>query len=128
MNIFPKDMQYFITELFFENNQEIIKLYTDYSPEKIFQEKIEINKFLFRNAASCGNIRLMIFLLDNKFPWNSNTFECAAIHGNLENMQWLLEKGCPWSYNTFVGAALHGDLENMKWLFYNECPWSSWVF
>jgi hypothetical protein len=45
MNIFPKDIQYFIVELFFENEKEIIPLYTDlkykndklckyYSPEK----------------------------------------------------------------------------------------------
>ena len=53
MNIFPTDIQYFITKKYFENKKEIIKLYTDpdysnkelfkhyYYPEKILQERIE---------------------------------------------------------------------------------------
>jgi hypothetical protein len=57
MNIFPKDLQYFITELFFENKQEIIPLYMDlnysnkdlrgyYPPDKIKKENINIGYYM----------------------------------------------------------------------------------
>jgi hypothetical protein len=139
MDNFPKDLQYFIVELFFENKQEIILLYTDsnfsnpklcgyYPLEKIIQEKIEIEKYLFGESSRCGNIRLMIFLYENGCPWDSFTFTWAAEHGNLENMQWLLEKECPWSCDTFIYAAKHGSLENMQWLFEKGCPWDNWTF
>jgi hypothetical protein len=64
MNIFPTNLQYFITKRHFENKKEIILLYTDpnYSNEKLrgyyYPEKIKIN-FLIGDATKCGNIRLM---------------------------------------------------------------------
>jgi hypothetical protein len=50
MNIFPRDLQYFIVQLYFQNKKEIIKLYTVsnfsnpelrgyYPPEKIKKGK-----------------------------------------------------------------------------------------
>ena len=118
MNIFPKDVQYLI----FDKN-EIILLYTYseytnknlfryYYLEKIIQEKIELNNFLFDIIAKCGNIRLMKWLFGNGCCWSSYTFVCAAFHGNLDNMKWLLENECPWGSITF----LDGNLETKKWL------------
>jgi hypothetical protein len=157
MNIFPKDLQYFITELFFENKKEIILLYTDskysnrdlrgyYRPKKIIQE-FKSTIILFNEAAECGNIRLMKFLYENKCPWNSNifsgvakhgnlenmqwdtwTFYYAARHGNLENMQWILDNGCPWDAWTFSHATYNGNLEILKWLFEKRAPWESATF
>jgi hypothetical protein len=112
MNIFPKDLQYFIVQLYFENKKEIILFYTDsnysdedlcgyYPPEKVIQEKIKIDEYLFKDAAECGNIRLMIFLYEKKCPWDSFTFRMAANHDNLENLKWLLDNGCPWDRWTF---------------------------
>jgi hypothetical protein len=57
MKIFPKDLQYFIY-IHFENNKDILKLYTFsnysnenlieyYYPEKILQEKTQLNEYLF---------------------------------------------------------------------------------
>jgi hypothetical protein len=142
MNIFPTDIQYFITKKHFENNKEIILLYTDpnysnkellgyYYPKKIIKEKlkdkVQVYKYLFDYAAKCGNIILMIFLKENRCPWDSGTFARAAEHGNLEIMKWLLENGCPWNESTFSYAAEHGNLDNMKWLKEKRCPWDRWT-
>jgi hypothetical protein len=140
MNIFPTNLQYFITNKHFENNKNIIKLYTDpnytnkkliryYDPKKIIKEKIKIDtKFLIDDATECGNIRLIKWLKENGCPWRDTTFEYAAYYGNLDNMKWLLENGCPWNFWTFEAAAEHGNLENMKWLFKKGCPWSKATF
>ena len=113
MNIFPLDIQYLIAEFISNKNEKIIKkeiilLYTYpeyshtdfkgfYSPEKIEQEKIELDVYLLNISAYFGNIRVMIFLFEKGCPWNFWTFEKAAEHGNLENMKWLRENGCPGS-------------------------------
>jgi hypothetical protein len=79
MNIFPTDIQYFLIK-HFENKKEILKLYTDlnysneklrgyFYPEKIIQEKIKLQYYLFNDSIRCGNIRLMIFLFENGCPW-----------------------------------------------------------
>jgi hypothetical protein len=114
MNIFPTDIQYFLLK-YFKNKKEIIKLYMDpdykneeligyYYPEKIIQEKIKLTKYLFKDVAKYGNIRLMKWLFDNKCPWSGWTFRNAAGHGNLDNMKWLKENGCHWNQNTFTWA------------------------
>jgi hypothetical protein len=70
MNIFPTNIQYFITKKHFQNKKEIILIYTDpdflnpeligyYYPEKIIQIKYKYEYYLINNAAKCGNIRLM---------------------------------------------------------------------
>jgi hypothetical protein len=133
MNIFPTNLQYFITKKHFENKKEIILLYTDpnysneklcgyYYPEKIIKEKIKIN-FLFDGAIKCGNIRLMKCIKKKKIYLGYHTFRNAAKYGNLENMKWLKVNGCPWGDWTFTWASKHGNLENMKWLLENGCPW-----
>jgi hypothetical protein len=37
----------------------------------------------------------VIWLHDNRFPWNKYTFEAAARHGNHDIMNWLRDNGCP---------------------------------
>jgi hypothetical protein len=136
MNIFPTNIQYFITKKHFENKKEIILLYTDpnYTNEELiryyYPEKIQgiLNNEIFNEAAKHGNIRLMKWLKANECPWDSETFEYAVIHGNLENMKWLKANGCPWDSSTFTYAADHGNLENMKWLKENGCPWNAITF
>jgi hypothetical protein len=130
MNIFPTNIQYFLLK-HFENNKEILKLYTDpnykneelngyYYPGKTFSEYFEGS--CFYNAAESGNIRLMKRLLENGCSLKCGTFGCALRDGNLDNMKWLKANGCPWDSWTFFWAEQHGNLENMKWLKENGCP------
>jgi hypothetical protein len=139
MNIFPTNIQYFITKKHFKNKKNIFLLYTDpnytneellgcYYPEKINQEKIKLTSYLFNVATLYGNIKLMKWLKENRCPWNYCTFSFATQHGNLENMKWLLDIKCSLDSSIFYYAAGHGNLENMKWLKANGCPWDNWTF
>jgi hypothetical protein len=91
MNIFPKDLQYFIY-IHFENNKEILKLYTypNYSNKNLidyyYPEKIELNIFLFQNAARCID-------------------------------EWLKEKGCLW---TLFIKFVYLHLFHYKSIFHNQ--------
>jgi hypothetical protein len=100
MNIFPTNLQYFIKKRHFENNKEIVLLYTDpnfsnvnligyYYPEKIIQKNIELNNYLFDEVVKCGNIRIMKWIIKNERLFSCYTFKDAAFYGNLENIEWL---------------------------------------
>ena len=53
----------------------------------------------------------MMWLLENKFPFNEDVFEVVARHGNLGIMKWLLENNFPHLEMTFSRAAENENLE-----------------
>jgi hypothetical protein len=90
MNIFPTNLQYFITKKHFENNKEIIKLYTDpkYSNKQLrgYYYPKKLNNFRYR----------MKWFFENECPCDSETFASVAECGNIRLMKWLRSIGCPW--------------------------------
>ena len=102
MNIFPLDIQYLISEFILNKNKkinkkEIILLYTYpgyshkelkeyYYQEKILQEKIEFEYYLFRNTVRCGNIRLMKFFFKSECPWKPDTFLDEIFNISFQNL------------------------------------------
>jgi hypothetical protein len=104
------------------------------------------------NAANTGQINLIEFLLEKKFPFSprltnkvSNlnglkwlhknkfplvleTFNNCAQNGDIAACMWLNAHGCPWDATTTARAAVSGNLEVVKFLHKSGCPWDSRVY
>jgi len=69
----------------------------------------------------CGNLRMLKWLRERGFPWDTTT--SAGAVDNLFVLKWLKEKGCPWDETTCTAAALAGNLPALKWAREQGCAW-----
>ena len=76
------------------------------------------------SAAANGHLHILLWLRENRSPWDENTFICAAQNGQLHVLQWLREIGCPWNKKTISILATNGHLQVLQWARENGCPWN----
>ena len=74
-------------------------------------------------AALGGQLEVLMWLIDNGYPWDERTCAHAAYGGHLEVLKYAHEKGCPWDADTCQEAARGGHLEVLKYAHENGCPW-----
>ena len=76
-------------------------------------------------TARSGNARMLEWLRNHGFPWNSRTIAIAAWEGHLSLVKWAIGNGCPFDESACANAAIQGHLDVLKWLRANGCPWNS---
>ena len=77
------------------------------------------------NAALVGNLRLLKWLVDNKFMYDRTkenwVCEKAALNGHLEVLKWAIENRFWWNSHTVRNASKNGHLECLKYAIENDC-------
>ena len=76
-------------------------------------------------TARSGNTRMLEWLRNHGFPWNSLTIANAAWAGHLFLLKWARDNGCPFDESACANAALRGHVHVLKWLRKKGCPWNS---
>jgi len=86
--------------------------------------KKEIKKEIFNSVARGGDLNLVKFCHNNKYPWNEWTCSAAAKNGHLDCLIYLHDNNCSWGERTCQSAAYNGHLDCLKYLHENNCPWN----
>jgi hypothetical protein len=68
-------------------------------------------------AAQSGNLKILKFLKEKNFRWNSKTSEMAAENGNLELFQWIINNNCPLGPLITHLACKKGHLHILQWFY-----------
>jgi hypothetical protein len=107
----------------------------------------------YRNAAKCGHVHVLEWLLENHCPrsgecvsevgaffghsnvvqwawtnrlkWSAETCMEAAVSGHFKILEWARAHLCPWDERTCSEAAFGGHLEILQWARAHYCPWDS---
>lgn len=53
-----------------------------------------------RQAASSGNLHVLMWLRDHACPWDDSVLVAAAHRGHLDVLSWAVEHACPWTPGT----------------------------
>ncbi len=88
----------------------------------LYERKFPFNEQVFASCAEKGHLEIMKWLKDNEFPYDEDVFASAAFSGSKECLEWLFENGFPYDADTFKYAVLNGNRENMEWLLKREFP------
>lgn len=111
-------------------------------------KKFKFNHVTISNAARCGNLEMLKFLLEHNCDWNElitieassnghrhivewcienkkckmDEYACAeaAENNQLEMLIYLREQGCPWDEKTYISARKHPLI--FKYVLENNCP------
>jgi hypothetical protein len=80
---------------------------------------------VYHSAAEGGQLKIIQWLRENDYPWDSHVGQYAARGGHLETFVWLHEHGFPLDKDsikaTIHSAIAYGHLEILKWLKTQEC-------
>jgi hypothetical protein len=68
-------------------------------------------ELLCEAAARSGNLKDLMALRENGFPWDANTCKFAVSYRHLDVLQWAHANGCPWNEFTCAFAAYGRQLE-----------------
>jgi hypothetical protein len=113
-------------------NLKLIKLYYNYRPHNVIDNESAYIFALKSNKINCNTkLKIIKWLRQQGFKWNSLVFSIAAALGYLKIMKWLrfgsrrwlfFSDSCPWSEQTFLNAVSYGNSKNINWLIKNGCP------
>ena len=82
------------------------------------QQVLDIQEWLYDNAAALGSITLLKWAQKNGCVMRAHACQAAASNGHLHALRWLRENGCPWDEDVCSYAA-RGSFETLQWL-WNE--------
>ena len=96
------------------------------------QQVLDIQEWLYINAAALGSITLLKWARKNDCVMRAYACHMAARNGHLHALQWLRENGCPWDHQTIEAAAKHrSNPKHLGCLWYaveNKCPgWKAYT-
>ena len=74
-------------------------------------------------AAANGHFDILMWLRENRCPWDSQTCEYAAYNGHFSILKWAYEKCCPLTTQCCSNTAQYGYVEILKWLREQGCEW-----
>jgi len=100
----------------------------------LLKEGYKLDHLSFQYAASCDNIRVLIYIYnlcshDLSMPWfDEETCQAAADSGNLRNLKWLRKKNCPWDMRTTMSAIENEHYDVLKWAIENNCEVEQTLF
>lgn len=77
------------------------------------------NTLLCKYAAEMGHIEILKYLHTNEWPWDVYTCASAARYGNISVLQWLIDNGCPVGSPVYIEATKGGKLDILKWFVAN---------
>lgn len=89
---------------------------------------IKRENLIWEFAVKGGQIEVLKFLRERKYPWTNNSCSLAAVCNGIETLKWLRENGCPWgTFNCKIVRILcQNDRydELLKWINSSEggCP------
>lgn len=96
-----------------KGNLDMVKWLFERSPDKYTSNQRDVDE-----AASCGHLEVLQFLLDKQIArCTSSTMDAAAAHNQLEVVKWLhfnRSEGC--TFDAMDEAAENGHLEMVAWL------------
>jgi hypothetical protein len=72
---------------------------------------------LCAKAAESGNVAVLRWLREYKYPWDKTVYDTAAHFGHTTLLQWAWKHKCPFDSNVLLHAAKGGRLEIVKWAF-----------
>lgn len=79
-------------------------------------------KSLCREAVASGRLNILIWLHENKYPWDELSCIEAAKNNHLGILQYLHENKCPCNERVSFSAATNGHCDVLKYLIKNWCP------
>jgi len=68
------------------------------------------------DTASSGNTRMLKWLREHGFQWDSLTIANAAGEGHISVLKWAIDNGCAFDERACAKAALGGHLHVLKYL------------
>ena len=87
------------------------------------QRRKEANTMFCRLIAQTGNLEILQWARQKKFPWDKETCVEAAFHGHLSILKYAHENECPWDDYVCNCAAGRGQLECLQYCHENGCSW-----
>ena len=90
------------------------------------QQVLDIQEWLYDNAAALGSITLLKWAQKNGCVMRAHACQAAASNGHFHALRWLRENGCPWNFRTLEAAAKQRSnpkhLGCLRYAVENNCP------
>jgi hypothetical protein len=96
-----------------EINKKNMELMTYYNNSNYTLKK---NPRCYRGAIQNGNLYTVIWLKNNKYPFNEFTIAEACLYNKIDIVKWFVNNGCPINIFSFDYAAKYGNIEILMWL------------
>ena len=85
-------------------SDRVFKLLGSAASQLASQQVLDIQEWLYINAAALGSITLLKWARKNDCVMTARACQAAASNGHLHALRWLRENGCPWDHSDARGC------------------------